>query len=170
MTRVLPGTRCQCSAGTSCQGALQRGEERFLSIAPAGQQLGDNQEMAWKHEGEMRLWVKPMHGVRQRSADMLLHLSCWLSCPTAKPGWSKPPYPWHRSNLKVRKFGSKYLVYGQTTLGLREVHPAPQREDVPCSETIKTDPRDAGQSLHAANSFSKDPNDLLALLRISAPK
>lgn len=31
-------------------------------------------------------------------------------------------------------------------------------------------PENAGQSLHATNSFSKDLNDLLSLLCISAPK
>ena len=42
------------------------------------------------------------------------------------------------------------------------MRPVPQREDVPCSETIKTDSGDAGQSLHATNSFSKDLNDCSA--------
>lgn len=167
---VLPSTRCWCSAGTSCQGALQCGEEWSLSIALAVQQLGDKQKMSRKCERELRLWAKPMHSVRQKSADTLLPLSCRLSCPTAQPGWSEPSCPQHRGNLRVGKFGSKYLIYGQTTLGVREAYPAPRREDVPCSETTKTDLGGAGQSLHATNSFSKDLNDLLTLLCVSAPK
>jgi len=89
------------------QGALQRGEEPCLSIARAGEQPGDKQEMARRCERELRLLANTMHRDRQGWADTPLHLSCRPSCPTAKPGWSEPPYPHHRGNLRVGKCGSK---------------------------------------------------------------
>lgn len=106
MMQVLPSTCCQCSAGILCQGARLR-----CSAAQAGAVpwhcpgrgwLGDKQDMARKRERELRRWAKTMHSVRQRLADILLRLSCWPSCPVAKPGRSELGW----LSLSLRESGS----------------------------------------------------------------